>query len=122
MGMHQQSALSPFPLAVVVDVVNELVRKGALSEVQYAGDLLFMRDTIYGIRKKFRKYKDASKTKGLKDNIGKTNVMVTGIIIKVHMPKSKIDTCGGLWHKSKGCDRMCAGGVCQSAVTPRIRC
>ena len=33
MGMHQVSVLSPFLFAVVVDVVIELAREGALSEL-----------------------------------------------------------------------------------------
>ena len=49
--MHQGSVLSPFPLAVVVDVVTELGREGALSELLYAGDLVLMSETIKGLRK-----------------------------------------------------------------------
>ena len=32
MGMHQESVMSPFIFAVVVDVLTELVREGVLSE------------------------------------------------------------------------------------------
>ena len=39
-GMHQGSVLSPFRFAVVVDVVTEFAREGALSELLYAGDLV----------------------------------------------------------------------------------
>ena len=39
MGMHQGSVLSPFLFAVVVDVVTEFAREGALNEVLYADDL-----------------------------------------------------------------------------------
>ena len=38
--------LSPFPLAVVVDVVAELAREGALRELLYANDLVLMSETI----------------------------------------------------------------------------
>ena len=38
-GVHQESVLSPFPFAVVVDVVNEFFREGALSELLCANDL-----------------------------------------------------------------------------------
>ena len=34
--MHQGSVLSPFIFAVVVDVVTEFAREGALSELLYA--------------------------------------------------------------------------------------
>ena len=37
-GIHQVSVLSPFLYALVVDVVTELSREGALSELLYADD------------------------------------------------------------------------------------
>ena len=45
-GMHQGSVLSPFLLAVVVNVVIELAREGVLSELLYADDLVLMSETI----------------------------------------------------------------------------
>ena len=36
-----------------VDVVTEFVRKGALSELLYANDLVLMTETIEGLRNKF---------------------------------------------------------------------
>ena len=44
--MHQGSVLSHFLLAVVVDVVTEYTREGALSELLYADDLVLMSETI----------------------------------------------------------------------------
>ena len=38
--------LSPFLFAVVVDVVIEIAREDALSELLYADDLVFMSETI----------------------------------------------------------------------------
>ena len=37
-GMHQGSVMSPFLFTVVVDVVTEFARDGALSELLYADD------------------------------------------------------------------------------------
>ena len=51
-GMQQGSALSPFLFALVVDVVTEFAREGALSELLYADDLVLMGETIMGLRNK----------------------------------------------------------------------
>ena len=49
MAMHQGSVLSHFLFAVVIDVVSEIAREGALSELLYADDLVLMSETIEGI-------------------------------------------------------------------------
>ena len=59
---------------MVVDVVTEIAREGALSELLYADDL-FMSETINGFRNKFLKWKEAFESKGLKVNYGKTNAV-----------------------------------------------
>ena len=47
---HQGSVLSSFLPTVVVDVVTEFAREGALSELLYADDLVLMNETIEGLR------------------------------------------------------------------------
>ena len=54
-GIHQGYVQSPFILAVVVNVVTEFAREGALSELLYADDLIMMSETIEGLRNKFLK-------------------------------------------------------------------
>ena len=81
-GMHQGSVLSPFLFAVVVDVVTEFAREGALSELLYADVLVLMSETIEGLWNKFLKWKEAFESKGLKVNLGKTKVMVCDGITK----------------------------------------
>ena len=88
MGMHQGSVLSPFLLAIVVDDVIELAREGVLSEVMYADDLVLMSETIKGLKNKFMKRKEAF-DKGLKVNLGKTKVIVSGGITKDSLSKGK---------------------------------
>ena len=56
-GMHQESVLSPFLFAVVVNIVTEFAKEGVLGEFLYAGDLFLMRETIVGLRNKFLKWK-----------------------------------------------------------------
>ena len=48
-GMHQGSVLSPFLFEVVIDVVTEFIRDGALSELLCADDIVLMSDTIQGL-------------------------------------------------------------------------
>ena len=43
---REVSVLSPFLFVVVVDVVTEFAREGALSELLYADDLVLMSETI----------------------------------------------------------------------------
>ena len=64
--MHQGSMLPPFLFAVVVDVVTELAREGAQSELQCADDLVLMSVTMEGHRNKFLKWKEAFESMGLK--------------------------------------------------------
>ena len=64
-GMHQGSVLSPFLFALVVDVVTEFAREGALSVSLYAGDLILMSETMEGLRGMFLKLKEAFESKGL---------------------------------------------------------
>ena len=52
-GVNQISVLSQFLFAVVIDVVTEFSREGALSEFLYADDLVLMSETIEGLRNKF---------------------------------------------------------------------
>ena len=49
-----------------------------MSEMLYADDLDLTRETMEGLREKFWKWKEAIKNKGLKVNLGKTKVVVSG--------------------------------------------
>ena len=84
----------PFGSVVMVDGITEFAREGALSELLYADDLVLMSGTIEGLRNKFMKWKEAFESKGLKVNLGKTNIMVSRIIIDDGMSKSKVDLFG----------------------------
>ena len=93
-GMHQGSVRSPFLIALVVDVVTEFTREGALSELLYDYDLVVMSETIDRLRDKFLKWKVAFESKGLKVNLGKAKVMVSRCITKDGLSKCEVDPCG----------------------------
>ena len=91
-GIYQGSVLSPLVFATMVDVITESAREGLMKEVLYADDLVLMSETIEKLREKFRKWKEAFKSKGMKVDLGKKKVMVSGS--EGEITTSKIDPCG----------------------------
>ena len=91
-GVHQGSVLSPLVFAIVIDVVTENAREGLMSEILYADDLVLISETMEGVRGKFRKWKEAFENKGMKVNLGKTKLMVSGPEGEVSV--SKVHPCG----------------------------
>ncbi|XP_044164468.1 uncharacterized protein LOC122948563 [Acropora millepora] len=75
-GVHQGSTLSLLLFAIVVDVIMGSVRNGLKNEMLYG--LVLTSKTIEGLREKFWKWKVAYERKGLKVNLGKTKVAVSG--------------------------------------------
>ena len=67
-AMHQGSVLSPFFFAVVVDVVTEFARECALSELQYADDIVLMNEKTDGLRDKFLKWNEGITKDGISKN------------------------------------------------------
>ena len=105
-GMHQGSVMSPFLSTLVEDVVTEFAIQGALAELLYAG-LALMSETMECLRDKFLKWKEDFESKGLKVNLGKTKIMVSGSITKHGMPKSKVDPCGVCCLRVKANSALC---------------
>ena len=64
--------------AIVVDVVTERAREGLMYEMLYADVLVLVSETMEGLREKFWKWKEAFESKGLKVNLGKTKVVMSG--------------------------------------------
>ena len=92
MGVHQGSVLSPLTFAIVIDVVSENAREGLMREMLYADDLVLVSNTMEGLRGKFCTWSEAFESKGLKVNLGKTKVMMSGMEGEVSV--SKVDPCG----------------------------
>ena len=91
--MNLGSVLSPFLLVLVADVVTEFAREDMLSESMYADDLVLMCEKIEGLRDKFLKWKEALESKHLKDNLGKSKILVSRGITQDGLSKSKVDPC-----------------------------
>ena len=93
-GFYHGSLLSPFFLSVVVDVVTEFSREGALNELLYTGDLVLMSMVIEGLSNRFIEWKEVLESIGLKVSLGKTKLMVSSSITKDGLSKSRVDPCG----------------------------
>ena len=93
-GMHQRSVLSPFLFALVVDIVREFTRLGALSELLYVDDLVMMSETINGLGSMFLILKEAFESKDLKVKLGNTKIMVSGAITNDDLSNNEVDPCG----------------------------
>ena len=91
-SVHQGSVFLPLVFAIMVDVVMENVRNGLMSEMLYMDDLVLTSETMEGLREKFWKWKEAFESKGLKVNLSKTKVVVSGAEGEVAV--SKVDPCG----------------------------
>ena len=73
------SVLSPLIFAFVVDVVTEHAREGSSNEILYVDDLVLMSESLEDLRERFQKWRSALEDKGLKVNVGKTKMMVSGM-------------------------------------------
>ena len=103
-GVHQGSVLSPLIFAIVVDVVTKHAREELLNEILYADDLVLMSESLKDLRGKLQRWKSALESKGLKVNVGKIKMMVSGT--EGEITSSKIDPCG-VCGKRVGSNAVC---------------
>ena len=75
---RQGSVLSPLLLVVVMEALTQDVREGLPWELLYADDLVLMAESIEELKGKVLRWKECMEAKGLKMNVGKTKVMVSG--------------------------------------------
>ena len=111
-GVHQGSVLSPLIFASVVDVVTEHAREELLNEILYADDLMLMSESVDDLRERFQKWRSALEGKGLKVNVGKTKITVSGTEGEIVL--SKIDPCGICG------ERVGSNAVCCTQCTKRV--
>ena len=77
-GVHQGSVLSPLLFIIVMDAVCQAVKTGLLMEILYADDLVLMVGSLDELKIKFDRWKEALEKNGLKVNMGKTKLMISG--------------------------------------------
>jgi hypothetical protein len=77
-GVHQGSVLSPLLFITVMDEVVTEVRKGVPWELMFADDLALTAESKQEVMELFERWRNAMELKGLKVNMEKTKLMVTG--------------------------------------------
>jgi len=92
-GMHQGSALSPLPFVIVTEVLSRAFRVALPWELLYADDLVVIAETEDDLIKRLNEWKDFVENRGMRANMNKTKVMISGEQQKV-MQKAVRWPCG----------------------------
>ena len=77
-GVHQGSALSPLLFIAVMEEATKECRGEGLFELLYADDLVLTGETREEAKEMFIRWKSGIERRGLKINMEKTKVMVSG--------------------------------------------
>ena len=77
--------------AIALDVISENSREGLMNGILYADDLVLMSKSMENLKEKFLKWEEVFESKGLKVNLKKIKVIVSGS--KGEVLKSKVDPC-----------------------------
>jgi len=77
-GMHQGSALSPLLFVIVVEAMPREFRNTLPWELSYADDLVVIAGTEEDLIKRLNEWKNNVENRGMRVNINKTKVMISG--------------------------------------------
>jgi len=77
-GLHQGSVLSPLLFVSVMEVISREARTGLPWELLYADDLVLIAKSEEELKEKIAKWKGCMEAKGMRVNVGKTKVMISG--------------------------------------------
>ena len=77
-GVHQGLVLSPLLFIIALEALSCEFRVGCPWEMLYADDLVILAETFGGLMTKKAVWKNSLELKGLKVNMGKTKVMISG--------------------------------------------
>jgi len=77
-GMHQGSALSPLLFVIAMDAISREFRVALPWELLYVDDLAVIAETEEELIKRLNEWKDNVESKGMRVNMNKTKVMISG--------------------------------------------
>ena len=77
-GVHQGSALSPLLFILIMQEATRNLRNGEVMELLYADDLVIMAEERDDVVERFNRWKENLEERGMKINMEKTKVMITG--------------------------------------------
>ena len=77
-GVHQGSVLSPLLFIIVLEALSREFRTGVPWELLYADDLVIIADSLEECIARLRMWKSGMEEKGLRVNMKKTKVMISG--------------------------------------------
>jgi len=77
-SMHQGSGLSPLLFVIVMEAISREFRVALLWELLYADDLAVIAETEEELIKRLNEWKENVESKGVRVNMNKTKVMISG--------------------------------------------
>ena len=122
--VHQGSVLSPLLFIIVLEALSRELRTGCPWELLYANDLMISAESMEELLVKLKTWKTEMEKKGLRVNMGKTKIMVSGMDLDL-LKKSGKDPCGvcqkGVGSNATSVVAACAGYT-RNAVASRVPC
>ena len=103
-GMHQGSVLSPLLFVIVMEAISREFRVALPWQLLYADDLLVIAETEEDLIKGLNKQKNNVENSGMRVNMNKTKVMISGELQKP-VQKATRQSCG-----------VCVGGVGSNSI------
>ena len=107
-GVHQGSVDSPLLFIIVLETLSREFRTGCPWELLYADDLMISAESMEELLVKLKTWKTEMEKKGLRVNMGKTKIMVSGMDLDL-LKKSGKDPCG-VCQKGVGSNAIFCGG------------
>ena len=106
--VHQGSVLSPLLFIIVLEALSREFRTGCPLELLYADDLMISAKSIAELLVNLKTWKSEMEKKGLRVNMGKTKIMVSGMDLNL-LKKSGKDPFG-VCQNGVGSDAIFCGG------------